>query len=93
MKPREARRNQPQDFRRDFVFGKIDEIGPERVGDDLVKAALIDKPAVDQGLLDVFAVEVRLLQDVIRLRRLKHPLLDEEVGDLFRVHDFRFNVN
>ena len=28
MQPREAGRNQAQDFRRDFVFGKIDESVP-----------------------------------------------------------------
>ena len=67
MKPGEARRNQPQDFRCDFVFGKVNEIGPERVGDDLIKATLIDKPAIDQGPFDILAVQVCLLEDVIDL--------------------------
>lgn len=67
MKPCEARWNQPQNFGRDFVFGQINEIGAEGVGDNLVKSALIDKPAIDQGLFDIFAVQVRLLQDVIHL--------------------------
>ena len=67
MKPRQTRRNQLQDFRRDFVFGKIDEVSSKRVGNDLVKSALIDKAAVDQGLFDILAVQVRLVQDVIGL--------------------------
>ena len=61
MKPGKARRNQLQDFRRDFVFGEIDEVSSKRVGNDLIKAALVDKTAVDQGLFHTLAVYVRLL--------------------------------
>ena len=84
----EAARNQPENFRRDVAIGKIDEIGPERVGDDLIKAALIHEPAIDESLLDVFAVELRLLQNIVGLRRLQDPLLDKKIDDLLRVHGF-----
>ena len=67
VKSCQTARDQPQDLRRNFLVRKIKEIGAECVGDDLIKAALIDKAAVDQGLLDAFAVQVRLLQNVISL--------------------------
>jgi hypothetical protein len=52
----------------------------------LEKSAAIDETAIDQSLLDVFSVELRLLQNVFHLRGLKHPLLDENFGNLSRVH-------
>ena len=86
MEPRETAWNQSENFRRDLALGKIDKIGPQRVSDDLIEAVLIHEPAVDKRLLDVLAVQLRLLQDVVSLRRLKKPLLDEEIDDLLRVH-------
>jgi hypothetical protein len=87
MQARQPGRDQPQYFRRDLVPGQFHEVGPERGGDDLIKAAMIDEPAIDQRLLDVFAVQLRLLQNVFDLRRLEHPLLHENFGNLSRVHE------
>ena len=86
MQSRQAAGNEPQDFRSDVVIRQLDEIRPERVGNDLIKAALIHKAAIDQGLLDGFAIELRFLQNVLDLRRLQHLLFDEDIGDLLRVH-------
>jgi len=49
---------------------------------------LIDESAVDKRLFDVLAVQLRFLQDVVGLRRLEKPLLDEKIEDLLRVHRF-----
>ena len=65
---------------------KIDIIRSERVGDGLIKAVLIDETAVDHGLRDGFSIQVRFVQNVVRLRRLQDVLLDEKIGDLFVVH-------
>jgi hypothetical protein len=86
MESRQSGRNQTQDFWRYFVFGKVEEIGPERVGDNLVEFAPIDEPAIDQGLFDAFAVQARLLQDLVDLRSLEDALVDEEIRDLLAVH-------
>ena len=65
---------------------EVVEFRAERVGDELIEAVLIDEAVVDQRLRDALAVEVRLLQDVIDLRRLQHLLFDEKIGDLIVVH-------
>ena len=86
MQSRQSARNRFQYRRRNFRFAQIDKLGPERVGDRLVKSAGIDEAAVDHRLRDGFAVQLRLVQNVLGLRRLEHLLLDENLGDLFVVH-------
>ena len=86
MKPGQTRRNEPQDFLCYLRLAELDKLCPESVGDDLIELAVIDEPAVDKRLLDGFAVELRFLQHVVRLRWLEHVLLDENVRYLLGVH-------
>ena len=86
VQPGQPARNQAHNFRRDFLFAKIDIFRSEPISDGLVKAALIDKAAIDHGLGDGFSVELRFVKNVIGLRRLQHVLLDKKLRDLFVVH-------
>src|SRR5687768_4962354 len=86
VQSRQAAGNELNYFRSDIVIWQLDEIPPERVGDNLIKGALVHEAAVDQRLLDRLAVKLRLLQNVLGLRRMQHPLFDEKIGDLLRVH-------
>ena len=53
----------------------------ERIGDRLIKSGFIDEAAVDHRLRDGLAVQVRFLQNVIRLRWLQDVLFDKKIGD------------
>jgi hypothetical protein len=86
VQSRQPAGNQSQHFRSDIVFRQFDEISPQRVGNHLIETALVHKAAVDESLLDRLPIEARLLQNVFGLRRLKHPLFDEDLGDLLGVH-------
>src|SRR4051812_9817696 len=86
MKPRETGWNEPQNFLCYLRLAEFDKLRPESVRDDLIELPVIDEPAVDERLLDGFAVELRFLQDVVRLRWLQHLLLNENVSYLLRVH-------
>jgi len=69
-----------------LFIAKIDIFETERFGDRLIEAVFIDETAVDHRLHHGFAVQVRLVQNVLGLRRLQDVLLDEKLGDLFLVH-------
>lgn len=86
MQSRKSAWNQPQDFRRDFLVGKIDIFRPQGVGDRLIKSVRIDETAVHYRLRDSFAIQVRLIQGIVRLRRLQDALLNENLSNLFVVH-------
>ena len=47
---------------------------------------LVNKPAIDHGLGDGFAIQVRFVENIVCLRRLQDVLLNEKLGDLFIVH-------
>ena len=88
MQARETARNQLENSGRNFMMTEVDVIGRKRVGDCLIKAVLIDESAVDHRLCDRLPIQTGLVKNVVRLRRLKHVLLDEKLGDLFIVHEF-----
>src|SRR6266436_2455866 len=81
-----------QNFRRDLAFGQVDEVGAKAAGDCLIKARLIDEAAIDHRLRDRLPVQLHFAEDVFRLRRYEHTLLDEKFGKLFIRHDWRLWV-
>lgn len=86
MKAGEATRDQPQNFGRERPVSKVDELGPESIGHDLIEAAFVDKPVVDHRLCESLSVEICLLEHVFHLRRLQNALLENEISDLIIVH-------
>ena len=56
MKPGQAAGNQALDLRRDFLFGKIDEVSAKPIGDDSIKSRLVDETAVDHSLDNGFSI-------------------------------------
>src|SRR4029434_3038475 len=86
MQPRQTVRNQFQNRRRNLLVAKIDIFGAEGPGDCLIETVLIDKAAIDHRLDDGLAVPIRLIENVLTLRRLKNVLLNKKLGDLFLVH-------
>src|SRR5207244_8651052 len=74
VKTSQSARNQFQNRGRNFLIAKIDIFGAERVGDGVIEAGFIDETAVHHRLDDSFAVQVRLVYDILGLRLLKDVL-------------------
>ena len=86
MQPGKAGGNQLQERRRNLDLLQIDNLGPECVGDRLVKLRFIDDPVVEHRALDCFAVLGRFEENVIGLGAIHQALVDEEVDDAFVIH-------
>ena len=87
MQSCQTRRDQPEDFRRYFERGDIDQFRAKSIRDRLVKAVLVNDTLIHDCFCDRLAILDRFQQDVLGLRSVQETLLDEKISNLCVVHE------
>ena len=87
MQPCETRWNLTEQPFWWFKIGKIDQIGADCGGDDLIKLRESDKLEIDQSLSDTLTVRVHLLNEFISLAGIHDSLFDKKIDYLLCVHE------